>query len=55
MWWLRSAFCAHEWHNIGVTKVFLMDAGGKQIGQLPIRQVVNKECSKCGWLWRQNA
>lgn len=53
VWWLRSAFCSHDWKQIGVVTIYTMDEDGRQLGSLPTGQKIIKECQKCGWLWTQ--
>jgi hypothetical protein len=55
VWWLRSAFCRHEWAKVGTTKVYLHRASdGTRIFDTPEKSFDVKECAKCGWIWRQH-
>lgn len=52
IWWLRSAFCKHEW-KVSQIAVMALAQDGSQISDLPIERRKSKECTKCGWIWRQ--
>lgn len=51
--WLRSIFCKHEWRERGTTRIWWMDEEGRQWGQHPRYTMLSKECTRCGWVWRQ--
>jgi hypothetical protein len=54
VWWLRSAFCRHEWAKVGMTQIFSHDPrDGHRLTEVPQANLDVKECRKCGWIWRQ--
>lgn len=53
IWWLRSAFCKHEWRERGTTRIWGLDKDGKRAGEHPFYTLAAKECTRCGWIWRQ--
>lgn len=53
VWWLRSAFCKHEWRERGNHKIYWTGPDGSRLSDVPQRMFLMKECTKCGWLWRQ--
>lgn len=53
IWWLRATFCTHEWKLLHNTSVYAVNCRGERLGSLPHLRVRVKECTKCGWVWRQ--
>lgn len=53
VWWLRSAFCRHEWEDTGTTLVHLHRSWDDPDTKLLDHTLKVKECRKCGWIWRQ--
>lgn len=51
IWWLRSAFCKHDWKLKSegeVIKAWPASMRGDLLATITV-----KECKKCGWLWQQ--
>lgn len=51
VWFLRRAFCAHEWGRTGESKFWRPGTDPEK--HLPAQAYIIKECKKCGWIWRQ--
>ena len=51
IWWLRSAFCKHDWKDVNAY-VVEKTWPPSMVGQITA-EILVKECNKCGWRWQQ--
>lgn len=51
VWWLRSAFCRHDWQNVSCGEV--VKVWPPSMVRRPVAVIIIKECKKCQWRWMQ--
>lgn len=50
-WWMRSMFCGHQWRSRGTTVCEVRLTQRHPVHDKYTLDI--KECTKCGWIWRQ--